>query len=206
MLHPARMFGFLRKRREHPHHRELRGLMSCIVAWRRAVIEGHHQEQSVDATTLEEARSALLWYAHAAGGADPFTDHIVQVPVGELEEPLFLEALYRIETAVAVAWTLGLVESLPPPEDRADFEALADLFPVDGPPPPSIRDARLRDQTEIANKSAEWQSLTAAARKLRDERPGPATAIPFSRAFERARGLVWASSSTRWIEDTVIRV
>jgi hypothetical protein len=159
-----------------------------------------------DARTLDERRSALAWYAHAAGGADPFTDHILQTPIGELDEPLFLEALYRIETAVGVAWALSLVGTVPPMEEGADFEALSGLFPLEGSPAPSIRDASLREKTVILNKLAEWRALTASARKKRDEAPGESTAIPFSRAFERTRGLAWASSNATWIEDTVMDV
>jgi hypothetical protein len=200
------MFGFLRKRREHPRHRELRGLRSCLVAWRRAVLEAHHRDGAADNETLEEKRLALAWYAHAAGGADPFTSHILQVPVGELDEPLYLDALYRIETAVGVAWTLGLIETLPPTEVGADFEALSGLFPLEGSPAPSIRAATLRGQTEILNELAEWKMLTVSARKKRDESPGESTAISFSRAYERARGLAWVASDTPWIEDTAMDV
>lgn len=180
--------------------------MSCLVAWHRAVLEGQYQDGVTDSKALEERRSALGWYAHAAGGTDPFTDHILQIPVGELDEPLFLEGLYRIETALGVAWALGLIEAVPPTDVGADFEALSCLFPLDGPPAPSVRDARLREHTEILDKLAEWTSLTASARMKRDESHEESTAIPFSRAFERARGLAWVSSDTPWIEDTILDV
>ncbi len=181
--------------------------MSCLVAWHRAAFEGHYQDGVANAKALEEKRSALGWYAHAAGGTDPFTDHILQIPVGELDEPLFLEALYRIETASAIAWALGLIEALPPTDVRADFEALSRLFPLDEPVAPAIRDARLRDQSKLIDKLTEWKALTATARKKRDESPEESTTIPFSRAFERARGLAWVSSNeTPWIEDIVLDV
>lgn len=178
--------------------------MSCLVAWRRAVLEAHLRDGVADAKTLEERRSALARYAHAAGGTDPFADHVLRVPVGELDDSLFLEALYRIETAVGVAWTLGLIAAVPAPEVGADFEALSALFPLDGAPAPSIRDAKLREQAEISSKLSEWMALTASARKKRDGSPGESTAIAFSRAFERARGIAWVHSGTPWIEDTVI--
>ena len=180
--------------------------MSCLVAWHRAVLEARHQGGAVDTQELEQKRSALAAYAHAAGGTDPFTEHVVQLPVGQLDKPLFLEALYRMETAVGVAWALGLLETVPPPEVGADFETLSGLFPLEGSPAPSIRDAKLRAQTELRNKVAEWAELTALARKKRDASPGESTAIPFSRAYERTRGLVWVSSDTPWIEDTAVNI
>jgi hypothetical protein len=200
------MFGLFRKRREHLQRRELQGLMSCLVAWHRAGLEGHYQDGVADSDALEEKRSALGWYAHAADGTDPFTNHILQIPVGELEEPLFLEGLYRIETAVGIAWALRLIEAVPPTDIGADFEALSRLFPLDGPPAPSIRDAKLREQGEILDKLTEWKALTASARKKRDESHQESTAIPFSRAFERTRGLAWVCDNTPWIEDIELGV
>ena len=78
------------------------------------------------------------------GGVDPFTTLVVSVPVGQLEEPLFLEALYRIETAAALAWTLGLSDTLPPVSEGADFDRLSGIFPLEGAPSAAIPGARKR--------------------------------------------------------------
>jgi hypothetical protein len=181
-------------------------LMSCIVAWRRAVLEAHYRE-GAEPHVLDEKRSALTWYAQGAGGTGPFTEHLLCMRVGELDEPLFLEALYRIESATSIAWALGLLASIPPVEEGAEFEALSNLFPLDGAPGASTRDARLRDPQELFHQGLEWKRLTAAARKRCDEFPGePAAAIQFSRAFERSRGLVWVSSNAGWLEDTGLDV
>lgn len=202
------MFGLFRKRRRagpHPHRRELSGLLSCIVAWRRAVIEARLRDGEVDAGTLAERLSNLAAYAEAAGEIDPFTRHVLSIPVGELDEPLFLEALYRMETAVSIAWALGLVSVLPPIEERADFEALGELFPLDGPPARSIAGAKLRETGEISAQLSSWSSRLAAARQKRKLSPGDeASAVQFSHAFERARGLAWLSRDTAYIEDTVV--
>jgi hypothetical protein len=202
-----RWFGRKREApKAHVQLRELRGLMSCLVAWRRAALEGQFQDGAADRETFEEKRSALAWYVEGAGGVDPFATYVVNTPVGELEEGLFLEALYRIETAVGIAWALGLIEKLPPPEERADFEKLSSLFPVDAAPDPAIRDAKLRDPQEIAKKLEEWKALTAAKRRARDVAQDEATALPFSRAFERTRGLLWVNGETELIEDVAMDV
>ena len=57
------MFGFFRKRREHPHRRELYGLMSCLVAWRRALLEAYLRDGVGENASLEERRAALAGYA-----------------------------------------------------------------------------------------------------------------------------------------------
>lgn len=199
-----RWFGRKSQAVPHVHLRELRGLMSCIVAWRRAALEGQYQDGAADRSTLEERRSALVWYVEGAGVVDPFATHVVNTPVGELDEGSFLEALYRIETAVSIAWALGLIDPLPPPEERADFDALSELFPTDGAPPAATFDAKLRESAEIAEKLAEWKTLTADTRRARDAAHDEATALPFSRAFERARGLAWVCGETDQIEDVAI--
>jgi len=180
--------------------------MSCLVAWRRAVVEARYRDRAADQKTLEAKRSALGWYAHAAGGTDPFTAHVLAVPVGELDEPLFLGSLFRIEAAVAIAWTLGLVETVPKIEERASFVALDALFPVDGSPAASILGARLRDRAELERELDEWKAKTASARKMRDESGDESTSIQFSRAYERARAIAWVCSENESIDDTVMDV
>ena len=202
------MFGPFKKQRPagpHPHRRELGGLLSCIVAWRRAVLEAQARDPELDAAMLAGPLEKLRAYAQAAGETDPFTLRVLGSSIGELEEPLFLEALYRIETAAGIAWALGLLDVLPPIEARADFEALGALYPLTAPPPERLVNATLRDSAVIAEQLSVWSSRLDAARKRHEQSPDDESApLQFSRAFERTRGLAWVSGDTQYVEDTVM--
>jgi Domain of unknown function (DUF4272) len=197
-----------RRAGEPPPHlaRELRALRSGLVAWRRAVLESKYREQVGDAATLDAERTSLAWYVDAMGGADSFTTHIIHVPVGELDEPLFLAALWRIEAAAGIAWAVGLVEEIPALEDGSDADELDRLLPLDGPPASTVRTAELRDRTEIAHKLEEWRALATVARRRVNDWRLDTTAIELSRAFERARSLAWVLGRDTWIDDTIFGV
>jgi len=197
------MFGIPKpKNKAHAHQRELRTLMSCIVAWRRACLESYHLNGQATVGALNERIDLLGLYINSAGGADPFTTQLLQIGVGDLPESWFLEALFRLETAVSVAWALRLLENMPDIQERADHDLLGSFFPTDGPPSPLLAKAALRPEGELSAMLAEWAAISATARKLRDASPEDEGAgIQFSRAFERTRGLVWVSSNSEWIED-----
>jgi hypothetical protein len=187
----------------HPNLRELNGLRWCITAWRRAVIEHWYQDGEDSHEVLSEKLSALGWYNHAAGGADEFTEFVLQVPVGELDPSLLLGAHWRAETATAIAWALGLVAVIPPMPERSDSATLDGFFPLDDRPP-AIAAARLRDHALIAAELAAWKQNLVLATANR-ERAGPAdeaAALEFSRAYERTRGLAWVLSDAAQIDDT----
>jgi hypothetical protein len=196
------MFGIFRRRRPHPHARELGGLIACVIAWRRANLEHWLRSGEADAKMLEESRQTLRWYATASGAADPFGQSILDIPVGALDEGLFLEASYRIETAGALAWSLGLLVRLPTAEERIDHRLLEELVPEQDGPAPAFREAQLRDRAELEHALAEWRERTATARERRDAAPAdPPAAFAFSRAYERARGIAWVLSSLDHVED-----
>lgn len=199
MVRPV--LGWLRRRKPHAQQRELAALLSCLVAWRRAVLEARHREAPNHATGLEERLSALRWYAHGAGGTDPFTDHVLGLPLGGLDESLFLSALYRIEVAVGIAWAIRLLDSVPPVDEGADVDALDQLLPTNGALPESIRRARLRDRETLTTALHEWTAALRELRARREEKDDEVTAIRFSRAFERARSLAWVSSTAPFVED-----
>jgi hypothetical protein len=190
----------------HPHQRELITLMSCIVSWRRAVLEAQVRDGVAEAAVLDGRRALLATYTLAAGGADPFTEDVLLVGVGQMEEEHFLEALFRIEAALSIGWALGLVASLPASTVGADWKSLSALFPPDGAPAAVLRDARLRPSDELQQGLTEWKAITAEARKVRDADPTHETAIPFSRAFERTRALVWVTGQVPWLEDVAMDV
>jgi len=179
-------------------------LVACLVAWRRAVLEAQHLDGAADAEVLDEARVALSGYAGAAGVTDGFTLHVLEFPVGELDEPLFLEALYRLETAGAIAWTLRLMDELPPIDEGAGYEFLSSLFPLDGKPASTIGTATLRDPAELQAARTEWEAKLATARQARDASPDEDTSLRFSRAFERVRGIAWVSSNAPTLEDVEV--
>jgi hypothetical protein len=155
---------------------------------------------------LAEKLSQLNWYNHEAGGADPFTDHILRVPVGDLEPPAYLGAEWRIETAVSIAWALSLVDEIPPTAQRSDSAMLETFFPLQGSLPASVKEARLRDRAAIIDKVTEWKQNLSGARANRDRSVGSpmeeAAAVEFSRAYERTRGLVWVLTAAPSIDDT----
>lgn len=204
------MLGLIfRQRRANLHHRharEMRALVSCLVAWRRAVLESKHRDGTSDPATLNDSLSALVWYVHNVGGADAFTTHIIQVPIGELDEPLFLAALWRIEAVGSIAWALQLTDQIPALEYDSDAEELDRLFPLDGPPAASVQGAELRDRAEIAAKLDEWRIVASAARRRVNDWRFVVSAIELSRAFERARGLTWVLDDALWIDDTIFQV
>jgi hypothetical protein len=197
------MGWFSRKRPPHPNLRELHAIRYCVTAWRRAAIEHWHQDGVASREELTERLSQLNWYNYAWEGADPFTDFILKVPVGEMEPPLLLEAHWRAETATGIAWALGLIDEIPPLSQRADAALLETFYPLDGQPP-AITQVNLRDRALIAAELAAWkQNLVVATEKR--ERAGPAdetAAFEFSRAYERTRGLAWVLSDAPAIEDT----
>lgn len=199
------MLGWLKRRKApsaHPQQRELAALLSCLVAWRRAALEAQFHEIPEAAAELEERLSALRWYVHGAGGADPFTSYVLEFPLGELDHSLFLLALYRIEVAVGIAWALGLSESMPDADQGANIEWLDELLPVTGSPHPAIAEARLRDRQELETSRDEWLTALGELRARRDQSPDDERAgIRFSRAFERTRALVWVLGSAPFVED-----
>jgi hypothetical protein len=199
---------FRRRRAGEPHRqaRELRALTSCLVAWRRAVLELQYRNGVADAATMDERRAGLVWYVEGMGGADTFTSHIIQVPVGDLDEPLFLAALWRIEAVAGIAWALRLVAEIPQLEDGSDEAMLDRLFPLDGAPDPLVRTAAMRDRAEIAGKLEEWRALATVARRRVNDWRIETTAIELSRAFERARALAWVLGNEPWIDDTIFPV
>jgi hypothetical protein len=176
----AALRNIFRPRAPHPHQRECMALLSCVVAWRRAVIEAKRREANI---VDDDALSALRWYWHGAGGTDPFTSHVLALHVGALDDDLFLLALYRIETAVALAWALRLVDEIPPPTERADVDVISRIFPLDAET--RIKDASLRSHDELHDAANAWRTM------LQSCAPG---SLEFSRAYERARGLLWLNS------------
>ncbi len=202
--------GWFLSRRPHPQVRELKGLRCCIVAWRRAVIEAWYRERAASQEELARKLSQLNWYNHGAGGADPFTDHVLHVPVGDLEPQLYLEAEWRIDTAASIAWALGLVDEIPPMAQRSDSAMLETFFPLQGSLPAAVKDARLRDRAAIIGKVTEWRQNLKAASANRDGSVGSPTeeaaAFEFSRAYERTRGLVWVLTAAPSIDDTDVDV
>ena len=198
------MGWFSRKPAPHPQLRELHALRSSIVAWHRAAIERWYQDGVASQEELTERLSQLRWYNVGAGGADPFTEYVLGLPVGDLAPSLVLGAHWRGEAAAAIAWALGLVDEIPPPPQRSDPALIEGLFPLQGAPAPAIRDARLRDRAEIAAKLSEWKQHLDVTAKNRD-RAGPAdeaAALEFSRSYERARALAWVLGEAPSIDDT----
>jgi len=199
---------FRRRRAAEPHRqaRELRALISCLVAWRRAVLESQYRDGATDTPSLEESRAGLIWYVEGMGGADSFTTHIIHVPIGDLDEPLYLAALWRVEAAGGIAWAVGLIDEIPQLQDGSDEAMLDRLFPLAGPPDPAVGAAEMRDRAEIADKLEEWRALATVARRRVNDWRVETTAIELSRAFERARALAWVLGTDRWIDDTLFEV
>jgi len=201
------MLGWLRRKKAHPHARELAGIVTCLLAFRRTALEVWRRTGEAPVERLEKLRQQLRLYAAGSGLADPFTASILEVPVGELDQELFLEGSYRIETAGAVGWALGLFATLPPPTDRIDRALLEELFPQHESPSPALKGAELRDRGELEGALAAWTAKAVTARARRDARPGDEqAAVEFSRAYERARGLAWVLSNAPFVEDVDVEL
>ena len=193
-----------RFRRHAPHSaaREIGALVSCMVAWRRACLETYLQDAAGTVEDLGEELEALREYVHELGGVDPFTTYVLDVPIGALDEELLLGATWRIETAGAIAWGLGLLDRIQPVEERTDVALLSDYFPFQTSPSRSFTAAVVRDRSQILAERDRWRAIEMHTRRDRDARPNePEVAFAFSRAFERARGLTWMASDARWVED-----
>lgn len=173
--------------------------MSCTCAWRRAVFETQYREHSEAGGALEDARKSLALYCEAAGGVSPFANAILSVPLGELDEDLFLLGLYRMDVAASIAWALHLMDEIPPLTSSSDAERIASLFPLDGGPGWTRDDVCPRDPPVLKQVLDEWRSTLAAARTNRDG--SEERELEFSRAYERTRGLKWVCTDLPWVED-----
>ena len=191
---------FRKKRPPHQLHRELRGLLSCILAFHRAAFEDH---AALGIDNPIERLSGLRSYAHGCGEVEPFTAHVIGTPLGELDESLFVEALYRIETAGSVAWALNLLDGLPSKSERVDRTALMSLFPLQGDSTAAQRAVR-RSDVELQAELSRWKTTTATARDARDREHNESNAVEFSRSSERTRGLIWVLGNFAHIEDVVL--
>jgi hypothetical protein len=139
------------------------------------VIEAWYRQGAASREELAEKLSQLNWYNHGAGGADAFTEHVLHVPVGDLDPPLHLAAEWRIDTAASIAWALGLVDEIPPMAERSDSAVLEAFFPLRGSLPASVKDARLRDRAAIVEKATEWRQNLKAASANRNSSGGSPT-------------------------------
>lgn len=180
--------------------REKRALFSAVVAWRRAWLEVEHRRTG-DLSFHEDLVSLRL-YGHAAAFLDPFSDFVLGVDLGALDEPIELEAGYRIETAAGLAWGLRLAESLPDPSVGADVDALSSLFPLDAPS--LLARARLRSRSELERERAAWTRRLVSARAALDALDAESQ-VTFSRCFERTRALTFLTSDHHFLEDVVLR-
>ena len=177
------------------------------MAWRRATLESDF-DAGVAPAELAEDLSALRWYHHGLGDAlganDDFVALVYEVPFGEMDQSLFLEALYRIETATSIAWALHLTESIPSVDMPAEFEQLDILFPPNSGKGAFDR-ATLRHMDELRRTRDDWEKIVGEARARRDEAPREEMSMEYSRAYERFRGLIWTCDSTlARIEDAQV--
>ena len=197
--------GWFSRRRPapHPHLRELAALQSCVVAWRRSVLEHWLESDQAGEDELSERLDSLRSYAEYATGLDPLAQDALMVPVGQLDQSELLLATYRIEAASTIAWALQLAPEIPQIEERADTNALAALFPLDGPPGWSRDDVTRRPPSDIRSAGEDW---SARAQSAFAERTTPESHVEFSRAFERARGLLWVESDLDSLDDVHIEL
>ena len=194
------MLGWFRKKRApHPLQRELRGLLSCVLAFHRAAFEDH---VALGIENPTKRLSGLRSYVEGCGEIDPFSAHVIDTPLGALDEPLFVEALYRIETAGSIAWALNLIDGIPHPSERVDRSALIALFPLQGDSNAAERAIR-RSNTDLEAELSRWSTITATAREARDREHNESTALGFSRSYERTRGLLWLVGDSSYVEDMV---
>ena len=196
MLNFVRRLLGIHKPEAHVHARELGGLVASVVAWRRGGLEQALRD-GVAVVDLEQDRNSLAWYAEGAGIQDPLVAELLAIPVGELDTELFLLASYRIEAAGGIAWALGLIETLPPPEQRIGLHDVVTLFPLQGEPSPAIDHAKRRPDAELEAKLADLIPVLDRPVDPGDE----AANIAFSRAFERVRALQWVQSGAPFLDD-----
>lgn len=184
---------------ELPLLREKRALFSSVLAWRRAWLE--HEHRANPSESLVDDLISLRLYGHAAATLDPLSEFVLNTDLGELPETLALEASFRIETAGALAWGLGLCASMPRPVERADVDALSALFPLDGHP--GLSRARARPMTDLQRELTRWADELTAARAKRDAFDEHSQLV-FSRTFERTRGLTFLCSNVPFLEDVTL--
>ncbi len=199
------MFGWFKRKKPHPLRRELAGLLSCVTAWRRAVLEMRFLERG-DQDAISRDLENLTWYVHgAAEMVDPFATSLVRHPLGQLEPSALVDALYRIETASSIAWSLGLTSTIPNIDDRADRDSLDELFPLDAPASSVTTGARLHDASVIEAQLAAWMSRLATAKDECHMLPSDeAAGIRYSRAYERTRGLLWVTSNAAYVHEATV--
>lgn len=182
--------------------RELDALRSCIIAWRRALLELRYQSGE-DPTALDAEHGDLAAYAHAAGESAPFSLALLAATVGELDRSALLIALYRSEVATTIAWAVQLVDAIPAPDTPADLTALDDLLPLYGPPSQRVGGATLRDLRDIAAEHARRSERLAVAHVRSQREPQDNDAgMQFSRAYWRCYGLTWVLGSATHVEET----
>lgn len=184
--------------------RELDGLRSCILAWRRALLELRFRSGD-DPGQLAVEHDDLAAYADAAGEGAPFSRTVIDTPIGELDERAFLIALYRTEVATSIAWALTLTGTITPVEESADLSTLDELLPLYAAPSPRIAAAVLRDPREIATHRDHWSELALTMRDRSERDPEDRTAgMQFSRAFWRHYGLQWVAGTETHVENAAV--
>lgn len=185
-----------------PPIRELDALRSCIIAWRRALLDLRYQSGE-DVARLDAEHGDLAAYADAAGESSPFTHAVLETRAGTLEHSALLIALYRTEVATSVAWALRLVEAIPSPDQPSDLTTLDDLLPLYAAPSERVASATLRDPRDIGAEHARMNVQLAAARDRAQRDPhDDAAGMQFSRAYWRCYGLQWLLGSATHVEDT----
>ncbi len=104
--------------------------------------------------------------------ATPRERRLLATPVGRLEPDVAAGASWQSEALLVLGWALRLVEELPPYDAVADPAALLAVVPAPWETTDAFRrDARLRDETEIAverERAELWHWRAGMANLLRE--------------------------------------
>lgn len=182
--------------------RELDALRSCIITWRRALLDLRYQSGD-EPRLLDAEHGDLVAYADAAGESAPFARAVLAASVGSLEQPALMVSLYRTDVATSIAWALRLVDAIPSPDTPADLTTLDGLLPLYGAPSERVAGATLRDARDIASEHTRTRERLAAARDRSQQDPQDnAAGAQLSRLYWRCYGLQWLLGSATHVEET----
>lgn len=111
-----------------------RRALALGALWLRSQIEVEAVlEESRPWSEAEAERTILLAWLRSSGVYGDLTLEelpLLEAPVGSLTHDALVDSTWRVEAAVPLLWSLGLLEEMPPYDEEVHAEEIVDLLPL----------------------------------------------------------------------------